>query len=333
MNKIKWMVIALLAVCVSAPAFAQTAAQIKFTKALEQQAAKAARKHNQAQAAVCAYCGEKIRYIYQHCSAQGSVGLCSTEKAAPQADTASAPAENCPICGEKLTIDERFHGAKHVCPEVKPGPGGVCFYCKQSIETTHQHCPAQGSVGLCSDTEIKTQTEATAAPEECCPICGERLTVDERFHGVKHVCPEVKPGPNGVCFYCKQSIETTHQHCPAQGSVGLCSTEEIKMQADTASAPTENCPLCGEKLTVDERFHGVKHVCKKTESKIKNYCIYCGEKIVKQGQRCNPSKTAPLCTVSCPECGANLRDPKNLCKDGVHHCKFKLLIHPAPMRK
>ena len=35
------------------------------------------------------------------------------------------------------------------------------------------------------------------------------------------------------------------------------------------------------------------------------------------------------CRVRCPECTANLRDPKNVNAAGTHYCRFKLVIKPV----
>lgn len=268
MNKIKWMLLTLIAVCISASAFAQSTEALqtaKFTKALEKAALNA--KKN-----TCIYCGKAITAPGQHCSAQGYVGLCSTQKAEPQKDTVEAPATHCPVCGEKLSIDERFHGAKHVCPKSEETAAPVCAYCNKSIESAHQHCAAQGYAGLCSPEKAETQKYTSDAPASICPVCGEKLSIDERFHGVKHVCPNDK---------------------------------ETKSDNKTASA---------------------KH---------KKYCIYCGEEITSSSQHCSAAGYNTLCTENCPQCGLNLRDPKNLGSDGVHRCNLDkcMRLKPVPVKK
>ena len=127
---IKWMSAVLLAALIAVPAFAQTEKQTvsKVAKAVEQAALKARQK---AQQKICAYCGEEITSRYQHCSAKGYVGLCSEEKTqAKQASSSWAPT-HCDKCGEKLTIDERYHGATHICKNntSKEVPCYLCAYC------------------------------------------------------------------------------------------------------------------------------------------------------------------------------------------------------------
>lgn len=256
---IKWMSAVLLAALIAVPAFAQTEKQTvsKVAKAVEQAALKARQK---AQQKICAYCGEEITERYQHCSAQGYAGICSPTKNDCKAPKTSAPASHCPKCGEELTIDERYHGAKHVCKNNPP-------------------------------------------KEAACPVCA----------------------------YCGEEIQDKHQHCAAKGYTGLCC--EVKENPadyrDTSYAPA-CCSECGEALTIDERYHGAKHRCKPAAEQKTKYCIYCGEEIKTSGQACVKGGT---CTASCPECGTDLRDPANLSADGVHHCRFKQHIKPVPVKK
>ena len=256
---IKWMSAVLLAALIAVPAFAQTEKQTvsKVAKAVEQAALKARQK---AQQKICAYCGEEITERYQHCSAQGYAGICSPTKNDCKAPKSSAPASRCPKCGEELTIDERYHGVEH--------------HCKDNAQTTAQ-----------------------------------------------------KP----VCAYCGEEITSQGQHCSAQNYISLCSQSKKHQRKVKSETPASRCPKCGKKLTIDERYHGVEHVCRaNVAAQPAEYCIYCGEEIKTSGQACVKGGT---CTASCPECGTDLRDPANLSADGVHHCRFKQHIKPVPVKK
>ena len=137
----------------------------------------------------------------------------------------------------------------------KKGP--ICYACGKEITSNMQHCEALGHVALCS--EVAPQNNAAATPDiDTCPKCGAELTIDERFHGKKHVCDTPK---KNVCYRCGEEILDPHQHCRATYGVELCAVneEETKPQVDSQDVV---CPKCGAKLTIDERFHGQEHHCK-----------------------------------------------------------------------
>ena len=210
----------------------------------------------------------------------------------------------------------------------------TCVYCGEQFNPAlHEHCSAQGYAGICSPTKNDYKAPKTSAPASHCPKCGEELTIDERYHGAKHVCKNNPPKEAAcpVCAYCGEEIRDKHQHCAAKGYTGLCC--EVKENPadyrDTSYAPA-CCSECGEALTIDERYHGAKHHCKPAAEQKTKYCIYCGEEIKTSGQACVKGGT---CTASCPECGTDLRDPANLSADGVHHCRFKQHIKPVPVKK
>lgn len=133
-----------------------------------------------------------------------------------------------------------------------------------------------------------------------------------------------------ICAYCGEEITSRYQHCSAKGYVGLCSEEKTQAKQPSSSWAPTHCDKCGEKLTIDERYHGAEHHCNSAAEQQTKYCIYCGEEIKTKGQACAEGGT---CTVSCPECGADLRDPANLNAQGVHHCRFKVHIKPVPAKK
>ena len=161
-----------------------------------------------------------------------------------------------------------------------------------------------------------------------CSQCGEAYTIDEKYHGLKHECAATNKNvaKNAVCCRCGEEIKPG-QHCAAAGYIALCTASEPNTAAPEVHAVADCCPQCGKAYTIDEKYHGLKHECAKQQEEPR-YCIYCGELIKNSNQKCAASKRI-VCTTSCPDCGANLRDSKNLSPDGVHHCRFKTRIKPA----
>ena len=215
---IKWMSVVLLAALIAVPAFAQTEKQTvsKVAKAVEQAALKARQK---AQQKICAYCGEEITERYQHCSAQGYAGICSPTKNDCKAPKSSAPASHCPKCGEELTIDERYHGATHICKNntSKEVPCSVCAYCGKKITAPGQHCSAKGYVGLCSEEKTQAKQPSSSWAPTHCDKCGEELTIDERHHGAEHHCNSAAEQQTQYCIYCGEEIKTEDQVCTEGG--------------------------------------------------------------------------------------------------------------------
>ena len=150
---------------------------------------------------------------------------------------------------------EKSH--KQHAPAVTP----VCAACGEKITDRYQHCPATGYTGLCSaqpaqDTRAYTEED----PSPVCPICGHLYTFDERYHDVKHVCPEKKA--HKICAVCGEEITDPAQHCKATDYTGLCTpvkpTQPAPKQADGKSTV---CPRCHQTYTIDEMYHGVPHSC------------------------------------------------------------------------
>ena len=206
----------------------------------------------------------------------------------------------------------------------------TCAYCGKEICSQGQHCAAKGYTSLCRATKTQVQPLSNCAPSHC-SVCGEQLTIDERYHGVKHVCKTQPKDTAAHCAFCGKEILGQGQHCQARGSVALCSPSKQELTAPAANSASSVCPICGEQLTIDERYHGVKHVCRNIADA--TYCILCGEPILTQSQHCAVLNYAGTCTVKCPECGENLRDANNLHSDGKHYCKFKQVITPAQPKK
>ncbi len=131
------------------------------------------------------------------------------------------------------------------------------------------------------------------------------------------------------CTRCGQAIEGNGQHCPAAHYTGLCTSHQVQPAKQQDETFPSHCPKCGHAYTTDERYHGATHECKVEEET--KYCIYCGEAIVENNQKCSAVQGAD-CTVNCPDCGKNLRDEKNLI-NGEHRCKFKSRLTPVPAKK
>ena len=207
----------------------------------------------------------------------------------------------------------------------------TCAYCGKEICSQGQHCAAKGYTSLCRATKTQVQPLSNCAPSHC-SVCGEQLTIDERYHGVKHVCKTQPKDTAAHCAYCGKEILGQGQHCQARGSVALCSPSKQELTAPAPNSASSVCPICGKKLTIDERYHGVEHVCRaNVAAQPAEYCIYCGKEIKTSNQECSAGQG--VCRTHCPECCINLRDPNNISADGVHHCRFKQQIKPVPVKK
>ena len=219
MKNIKWMFAVLAAVLFTVPAFAQGQTQSARTDtaaisaAIERAAVKAVRQH---QRKVCCRCGEEI-YAGQHCAATGYTSLCTAQEYEPAPRTDSTPSV-CPKCGENYTIDEKYHGVKHVCTPKTTQP-------KDTVRITTSDDP--------------------------CSVCGRNAVLKA----------------------------TTYQGSSAK------------------------------------------------QAKTEEFCIYCGKEITASSQKCTASAGA-VCSMRCPECGLVLSE-ENLGPDGMHRCKFKFRIKPV----
>lgn len=77
-----------------------------------------------AKAHTCYRCGKRFREG-QHCSAADYNALCANspeqerqlEQAEQERKAAAEKARHCPKCGEEYSVDEIYHGEKHVCDE------------------------------------------------------------------------------------------------------------------------------------------------------------------------------------------------------------------------
>lgn len=220
----------------------------------------------------------------------------------------------------------------------------TCVYCGEEITDPYQHCSAKNYIGLCSDHKKSVSAQHPDSPARYCSRCGAALSIDERYHGVEHHC-KTSPADEMArdqktssdyltpfCIYCNQEIHGNGQHCPATGYTALCSSSQRTDVDESNCSVPACCAKCGKSLSIDERYHGAKHKCKEQKKK-PEYCIYCGEEIKTSGQICPTSECGVKCTVNCPDCGQNLRDPKNLGPDGLHRCRFKSRIKPAPIKK
>ena len=136
----------------------------------------------------------------------------------------------------------------------------VCAACGEKITDPYQHCQATGCTGLCSTATAPVTTTGTEEETpSVCPTCGHVYTIDEKYHGVEHVCPAQKKAE--VCAACGEKIVESHQHCKATGYTGLCSAAKAKPTAAKEDGTTASCPRCHQPYTIDELYHGDKHTC------------------------------------------------------------------------
>lgn len=157
-----------------------------------------------------------------------------------------------------------------------------------------------------------------------------------------------------LCRHCHQPLppQDTLRHCPALKYVGVCAPQTPKKGTDV-SADSYVCERCGHEYTQEEQRGHEQHVCAPQEATPQapaqnaaensaqtpaeehaHHCIYCGEEITRDFQACqSPDRLSPYCTTHCPECGKDLRDPKNIGPDGTHHCRGKLTIKVTPVKK
>lgn len=226
MKKVYTLLAVLVAVCTALPSAAQNHVKNKVTRAVVR--AEKAHKHQQKQA-VCAACGEKITAPYQHCKATGYTGICAPKTAASEkAGTEKGTPDVCPGCGQAYTIDEKYHGVKHVCPAQEKAE--VCASCGNPITQLSQRCP--------SDPDV----HCLPAPKS-----------DAKAH---------------TCYRCGKSFQEG-QHCSAAHGNALCANspeqerrlEQAEKERSAAAEKARHCPKCGEAYSVDELYHGEKHVC------------------------------------------------------------------------
>lgn len=264
MKRITLVLVLLLVACVTVKAqVVSPALPVGVVRAVAKKAMEAKKKAEEAKKAVCHACGQEITHAGQHCSAKNHTGLCSPTPEQEGVVYTNANITHCPKCGEKLTIDERFHGCKHYCKQTKEEKS-YCYRCGEEIVEDHQHCSATGDVALCSATPEEDDSTEVEMPATHCNKCGAKLTIDERFHGVPHTCPQANAEEKApVCHRCGQAITEPGQHCDAIHGIGLCSATPVAKDNTEVKMPATHCDKCGAELTVDERFHGVPHTCKK----------------------------------------------------------------------
>ncbi|MGN0024673.1 MAG: hypothetical protein ACI351_04495 [Candidatus Avelusimicrobium sp.] len=261
MKNISMLLVALLVIGTAVPLAAQnktlynkvqrTVAAQRHSDATSQKNQPDTRRHHS-----CVYCGEEITEPYQHCSAQDGVGICSEQKQTVENNNPDTQENFCPKCGHEYTVDEKYHGEKHVCKKQQP----VCAYCGEEIIESYQHCFAENGVGICSEEKKTTENDPHKVQADCCPACGHEYTVDEKYHGERHVCTKQKP----VCAYCGEEIIESYQHCSAQDGVGICSEQKQTVENNNPDTQENFCSKCGHKYTVDEKYHGTKHICSKS---------------------------------------------------------------------
>ncbi|WP_428078602.1 hypothetical protein [Candidatus Avelusimicrobium alvi] len=272
----------------------------------------------------------------------------------------------CPKCHKAYTIDEKYHGVKHECDakaKTADKKACTCCACGEEITSAGQHCPAAGYTSLCSASAEQNRQTAPCDTQTVCPKCHKAYTIDEKYHGVQHECSGGNGGEPETGWYFVE-IATPASTSPNGGEP---ETEFFCVHASEASAAEGGEPqapfFCevdvdalyrAEELLQADRdahdgyaVHTLEYYYEQTAGKApaKNdqktaklkkakteYCIYCGEAILKDGQVCTAQGYGCRCTTSCPDCGQNLRDPRHTI-NGEHRCKFKTRIKVAPIKK
>ena len=163
------------------------------------------------------------------------------------------------LCSSRPS-DGTTKDSARVCTEHKK----VCAYCGEEMIESPQHCFATDGIGICSEQRKTSDNTPQTVPDNFCPVCGHQYTVDEKYHGVKHVCKENKKEHKKVCAYCGEEIlDPYHQICPAQEGSRVCSTQKQNTDNTPKTTQQDYCPVCGHQYTVDEKYHGDPHTCNK----------------------------------------------------------------------
>lgn len=155
-----------------------------------------------------------------------------------------------------------------------------CYKCGNVIlDKYHQEC-AKG--GICQQAPAAARKAAKLSP----------YTGKDPHTKVAAQQAETK----NVCAACGEEIHSAGQHCAATGYTTLCSASSEEPAAQNVQEDSAVCPKCGKALSIDERYHGVKHECK-AAAKAANACAACGEE-VRPGQHCAATGYTTLCSSS-----------------------------------
>ena len=228
------------------------------------------------QKAKCHKCGETILDKYHQECAKG--GICQASPAQARKSANPSPYTGKDPHAKVAAVKDQ---AKHVCAA-----------CGEEIQSAGQHCAATGYTTLCSASNEEPAAQNVQEDSAVCPKCGKALSIDERYHGVKHECKAA----GHVCAACGEEIHSAGQHCAATGYTTLCSASNEEPAAQNVQEDSAVCPKCGKALSIDERYHGVKHACK-AAAKAANACAACGEE-VRPGQHCAATGYNTLCSSS-----------------------------------
>ena len=228
------------------------------------------------QKAKCHKCGETILDKYHQECAKG--GICQASPAQARKSANPSPYTGKDPHAKVAAVKDQ---AKHVCAA-----------CGEEIHSAGQHCATTGYTTLCSASNEEPAAQNVQEDSAVCPKCGKALSIDERYHGVKHECKAA----GHVCAACGEEIHSAGQHCAATGYTTLCSASNEEPAAQNVQEDSAVCPKCGKALSIDERYHGVKHACK-AAAKAANACAACGEE-VRPGQHCAATGYNTLCSSS-----------------------------------
>lgn len=118
----------------------------------------------------------------------------------------------------------------------------------------------------------------------------------------------------------KAARQAEKVHHAEKSCVGYQTPHYIYPPKQTAQKPVQNTIPADVKADAKTLKHA-------------QYCIHCGQPILKANQTCTASEYKTSCTTRCPDCGRDLRDPKNVGADGIHRCIGKMQIKVAEKAK
>ena len=230
MKCIKWMLAALLAVAITAPAFAQSRDPHANEKWADNKAAVSAAIER---AAVKAQQARRTNPYFN-----------------------AANYEKCRWCGEPLT-DENLSRRCPADPDVHclPAPKSdakahTCYRCGKSFRAG-QHCSAADYTALCANSpeqerqlnEAAAERATAAEKASTCPKCGEAYDIDVLYHGMEHHCAaeEDNQANTPVCVRCGEEITSAGQHCP-QGTPLYAPPRPNKTVKPHPATPKQSAP-------------------------------------------------------------------------------------------
>lgn len=131
------------------------------------------------------------------------------------------------------TITRKIFAAKK--NKNKKAPAEICISCGQTIADASQHCSAKDGTGLCSAHADNAATNEPSAETGTCPACGQAYTIDEKYHGVPHVCTPAKKAKK-----CDNSVTGGNGGEPECGVIFIESPEQEEYRGGNGGEPETN---------------------------------------------------------------------------------------------